>query len=124
MDQSDEAWSDVVEQVKKLGSMFKYHYQAQESDEGAEAASKDDVKDALRTLGESISAAFATVGDAVKDPEVQEEARQTAVSFFTALGTTFSGLADDISKRREQEDLPAAPPSEDADRPDASEEEQ
>lgn len=123
MDQSDEAWNDVVEQVKKLGSMFRYHYQAQEDAEGAEAASEDEVKAALLTLGDSIKAAFATVGDAIKDPEVQEEARQTAGLFFDALGATFSKLGDDISKRREKEESPDSSSPEEAARPDLSEEE-
>ena len=124
MGQSDEAWNDVVEQVKKLGSMFAHHYRAQEGEGGAEPASNDEVKDALLTLGESINAAFATVGDAIKDPEVQEEARQTAGAFFAALGRTFSELGDDISVRRKREDSPSAPSPEDAAPPDASEEEE
>jgi len=124
MGQSDEAWNDVVEQVKRLGSLFRYHYQAQEGEEGAEVASKDEVKDALLTLGESINAAFAAVGDAVKDPEVQEEARQTAGAFFAALGRTFSDLGDEISKRREGADSPSAPSAEGVPRPEASEEEE
>ncbi|MFV2000490.1 MAG: hypothetical protein ACC654_09030 [Acidimicrobiia bacterium] len=124
MGQSDEAWNDVVEQVKKLGSLFKYHYQAQEGKGRTEVASKDEVKDALLTLGESINAAFATVGDAIKDPEVQEEARHTAGAFFAALGTTFSKLGDDISVRRAREASPSAPSPEDTARPDASEEEE
>ncbi len=121
MSQSDEAWNDVVEQVKKLGSMVAHHYQAQEGEAGTEPASKDEVKDALLTLGESVKAAFATVGDAIKNPEVQEEARQTAGAFFAALGRTFSELGDDISRRREKEDSRSAPSPEDAAPPDASE---
>lgn len=122
MGQSDEAWNDAVEQLKTLGSMFTYHYQAQKGEEGAAVASEDEVKDALRTLGASIKAAFATVGDAFKDPEVQAEARQTAGSFFDALGATFSELGDDISKRQERGDSPKSRSPEEAVRPDASEE--
>jgi hypothetical protein len=124
MGQSDEAWSNAVEQLKTLGSMFRYHYQAQEGEEGAAVASEDEVKDALRTLGESISAAFATVGDAFNDPEVREGARQTVGSFFDALGATFSDLGDDISKPRERGDSPNPPSPEEAARPDAPEQEE
>ena len=111
MGQSDEAWNDAVEKLKTLGSMFTYHDQAEE---GAAVVSEDEVMDALRTLGASIKAAFATVGDAFKDPEVQAEARQAAGSFFDALGATFSELGDDISKRRESGDSPSTPPPEEA----------
>ncbi len=61
-------------------------------------------------LGESIRTAFATVGDAIKDPKVQKEARQAAASFFDALGTTFSELGDDISRRRQRGETPAIRP--------------
>ncbi len=121
MSQSDEAWSEVVEQVKKLGSMFAHHYQAQEGQTGAEVVSNDEVKDALLTIGESMKAAFGTVGDAIKDPDVQDEARQTAASFFDALGVTFSELGDDISNLRQVGDSANPESPEEADGPDTSE---
>ncbi|MFV1971150.1 MAG: hypothetical protein ACC683_09135 [Acidimicrobiia bacterium] len=125
MSQSEEAWNDVGEQFKKLGSTLKYHYQAQEGVEETEVVSEDEIKDALRTLGESIKRAFATVGDAVKDPEVKEEVRQTAGSLFDALGATFSELADDISNRREKRhDSPSPPVPTEGSPLDASEEEE
>ena len=120
MGQSEEAWNEVGEQFKSLGSMCKVHYLAQEDGDTSEVVSDDEVKDALRTLGESLKAAFATVGDAVADPEIRDEARQTAGSFFDALGATFSDLGHDISKRGESEDLPIQPPSEETDSPDFS----
>jgi hypothetical protein len=104
MGQSDEAWSEVGEQLKTLGSMFKNHYQAQEDVSVVEVVSEDEVKDALRVLGESVKAAFSTVGDAFTDPEIHTEARQTAGAFFDALGVTFSELGRDISNRDESED--------------------
>jgi hypothetical protein len=124
MSQSDETWNDVGEQFKKLGSMLKYHYRAQEGEEGGEVASEDEVKDAVRAVGESIKAAFATVGEVVRDPEVRDEARETVASFFDALGVTFSELADDISRRRETGDSLDPPLPDEAARVDASEEEE
>lgn len=103
MGQSDEAWNDVGEQLKKLGFMFKTHYQEYEGEDFTEVVSDAEVKDALRTLGESVKAAFATVGDAFADAEIRDEARQTAGSFFDALGATFSDLGHDISAERRSE---------------------
>lgn len=114
MNQSNEAWTDVVEQVKKLGSAVKDHYQTQERDTETEALPEDEVRDALLAIGEIVKAAFATVGDAIKDPEIQEEAKQTAGSFFDALGTTFSELGDDISQGGGVQDSPEQPPAEGA----------
>ena len=104
MSQSDESWNDVGERFKKLGSMFKQHYEAQDAEEASEAVSDEEVKEAVATLGESIKTAFATVGDAVKDPEVQDEAKQTAKSFFDAIGATFTELGDEFNKSRSKED--------------------
>lgn len=121
MGQSDEAWNDVGEQLKALGMMFKSHYQAYEGEDITEVVSEDEVKDALRTLGESAKAAFGTIGDAFTDPEIREEARQTAGSFFDALGATFSELGDDISTRRESNDTSVQPSPENATYEDVSE---
>jgi hypothetical protein len=109
MSQSDEAWNDVGEQLKTLGSMFKDHYQAYEGEHITEVVSEDEVKDALRTLGESARAAFGTIGEAFADSEIRDEARQTAGLFFDALGVTFSDLGHDISKRSATENLASQP---------------
>jgi hypothetical protein len=103
MSQSDEAWSDVGEQLRTLGSMFKSHYQNHEGEISVDVVSDDEVKEALRTLGDSVKTAFASISDAIADQEIRTEARQTAGSFFDALGATFSELGTDISKQRDQE---------------------
>jgi hypothetical protein len=119
MSRQDEAWNDVCEQFEKLGSMFKSRYKAQGGEESGELISEDEVIDAVRTLGESIKTVFATVGDAFNDPEVQEEVKQTAGSFFDALQTTFSELGDDISTWWERGEPSDSPPRTDATPPDA-----
>ena len=104
MSQSEESWNDVGERFKKLGSMFKQHYEAQDAEGTSEAVSDEEVKEAVATLGESIKTAFATVGDVVKDPEVQDETKQTAKSFFDAIGATFTELGDEFNKWRNKDD--------------------
>lgn len=103
MVQSDEAWSDVGEQFKTLGSMFKDHYQNHEGEIRVDAVSDEEFKEALHTLGDSVMTAFASIGDAFVDQEIRAEARQTASSFFDALGATLSELGADISKKSDQE---------------------
>ena len=114
MGQSDETWNEVGDGFKKLGSLFKSHYESQDSEEATEAVSDEEVKDALRTIGDGLKTAFATIGDAVKDPEVQDEAKQTAKSFFDAIGATFAELGDEISAWREKNKEDDAAPSEEA----------
>ncbi len=110
MSQSGEAWNDVGEQFKRLGATFKRHYESHDGTQGPEVPSEDEVKDALRTLGESVKHALGAVGDTVSDPEIKEETRQTTALFFDALAVTFSELGDDISKRHETTQDPADPP--------------
>ena len=114
MGQSDETWNEVGDGFKKLGSLFKSHYESRDSEEGTEAVSDEEVKDALRTIGDGLKTAFATIGDAVKDPEVQDEAKQTAKSFFDAIGATFAELGDEISAWREKNKEDDAAASEEA----------
>jgi hypothetical protein len=120
MGQSDDAWNDVGEQLKTLGSMFKSHYQSHEGEIRVDAVSDDEVKEALLTLGDSVKTAFVSIGDAIADQEIRTEARQTAGSFFDALGATFSELGADISKQRDQ-DSPNQPPSDEPKSQDAPE---
>ena len=108
MNQSDEAWNEVGEQFKKLGSVFRHHYEAQSESE-EEAVSDDDVAAAVQTIGESIKTAVRAVGDTVNDPNLAAETRRTAGSFFDALGATFSDLGAEITKRGED---PASSPPE------------
>jgi Flp pilus assembly pilin Flp len=124
MSRQDEAWNDVCEQFDKLGSMFKSHYEEQGGKEGTESIPEDEIIAAVRTLGESIKTVFATVGDAFNDPDVQEEAKQTAGSFFDALAATFSELGDDISTWWERGEPADSPPRTEATPPDAPEEDE
>lgn len=104
MSRSEEAWEDVGDQFQKLGSMFRAHFESQESEEATDFMSDDEVTEAVHSFGESIKTAFGAVADAVTDPDVQTEARQTAGSLFEALGTTFSELGAEIAKKRERGD--------------------
>ena len=58
----------------------------------------------------------------IADQEIRTEARQTAGSFFDALGATFAELGADIAKQRDQ-DSPDQPPSDEPMSQDAPESE-
>ena len=120
MGQSEEAWNEVGEQFKNLGSMLKVHYQTYEDEDITEVVSDDEVKDALHTLGENVKAALASIGDAFADAEIRDEARQTAGTFFDALGATFSDLGHDISTRAGSEDSSSESPREESTTPDVT----
>ena len=116
MSQMDEAWSDVGERFKRLGSMYKEHYKAHEGDPERETATDEEVAEALRQLGSSIRTAFEAAGDTIADPDLKEEARGTASSFFNALGTTFNELSAQIAAKRDRtQDSSVAPAPETGD---------
>ena len=102
----------MVEQLRAVGLLFKFHYQTQETDSTPEPASRSEVNDALTTLGESSLAAVGTIGDVFKDPGVRAEVRETAGLFFDALGVSFSELGADLSKRTETVEPVGRPSSE------------
>ena len=99
MSGSDESWSEVGDQFKKLGSIFRRHYEERGASEVEEAGG--DVEAAVSSAVESIKQAFGAVSDSVTDPEMKEEARQTAGSFLEALGATFSDLGKEITEKRD-----------------------
>lgn len=94
MSGSDEAWEDVGEQFKKLGAMFREHYETQRTE-----GDGDEVGEAVRGFGENMRSALGAVIETVTDSEVHEEARDTAGSFLEALGSTFSQLGADLRRR-------------------------
>ena len=97
MSQTDEAWSRVAEQLRALGLTIRDHYDAQADQVPEESVSRGEVEEAIKTLGDSLSAAAGAAGVAFRDPEVTKEVKATAASFFTALGTTFSEFGSGIA---------------------------
>jgi hypothetical protein len=100
MSQTDEAWSEVAEQLRALGTTIKNHYDAQAGHMPEDAVSQEEVKDALKTLGDSLTTAVGAAGVAFRDPEVTKEVKETAASFFGALGATFSEMGAGIAATR------------------------
>ena len=101
MSRSDEAWEDVGEQFRKLGAMFRDHYEAQRS-EPVEADDQE-VTEAVRSFGENMRSALGALIETVTDSEVHGEARQTAGSFLEALGSTFNELGADLRQRTDED---------------------
>ncbi len=99
MSRSDEAWEDVGDQFKKLGAMFRDHYEAQRSDGAIEVD-----EEAVSSFGDNMRSALGAVIETVTDSEVHGEARQTASSFLEALGSTFSQLGEDLRSRTDEDD--------------------
>ena len=109
MAESKAAWDKVGEDFRALGRQVKQHYdqrprpgsdvqEAQEG-QGAPAADRRKVDDALEKLRDSLEQAFSALGDAVRDPQVGEQARKAAGSLNDALTTTFAEASERFKKR-------------------------
>ncbi len=94
-----------------MGDKLKDRYKELVGDEGP---SEDQVKDALKTLGNAVQAVVESVGAALRDPEVRTGVKDAAAGFASAMGQTFSDLGEEIRK------APESAPEEPADgEPDA-----
>jgi hypothetical protein len=112
MAESKAAWDKVGEDFRVLGRQVKQHYdqrprpgtemqEAQEGQQGqgAPAADRRKVDDTLEKLRDSLEQAFSALGDAVRDPQVGEQAKKAAGSLNDALTATFAEASERFKKR-------------------------
>lgn len=97
----DAAWNRVSEQFASLGESLRRRYDEEDEADRPEGA-VDSVTEALRTLGDAAERLAGTVGGAIRDPEVQANARSAASSLVDALGLTFSRITDEARRRMER----------------------
>jgi hypothetical protein len=91
-------WRKVGDQFAAIGERFKDHYEQVESADTEEDASVDEVRSALRTLGDALDNVFTAVGHAFRDPALKSEAKEAAGAIATALGATFNELSDEVRR--------------------------
>ncbi len=107
MSQAEE-WRRVGDQMGSLADRFKAHYRETEQDEDT----GEEVRSALRGLGEALDRVFTSMGRTLRDPEVRAEAKETAGSLASALGATFSELGDELRRVVQRPSEPPASPEE------------
>ena len=96
-DPTKDAWDAVGDQAKDLGEAFKGHY-----DDSEDVAASDEVKDALKQVGDGLERLFSAVGAAIRDPEVKDKAKATGTSFLDAVGQTLTTVAGEVRTAFEQ----------------------
>jgi hypothetical protein len=101
MEPRDAAWNRVSERFASLGETLRRHYQQEEPGEEPEEETREKVEEALRTLGDAADRLATAAGNALRDPDVQREAKDAAVSLVDALGVTFSTLSGRMRERIE-----------------------
>lgn len=102
LDKMNESWDEATNQLKALGALLTERYQQYESEPGTPPPSEDDVRAAMRTLGNSATAAIAAFADVASDADVRSQARLTGGRLIEAVAVSVSGLVDDLA-------TPAAP---------------
>jgi hypothetical protein len=96
------AWNRVTEQFSSLAERVRSHYQNRPAEEPGPSEANDSVRDAMRSLGDAADRLASTVGDAVRDPDVQSDAKRAANSLVDAIGLTLSQIGGEIRSRSER----------------------
>lgn len=90
MNDATAGWNELGNRLSALGLKLKLHWgQAQSDDDEAAQA-------ALRRLADAIEDAFDAVGNAAKDPAVQDDVRQTGQALLDALSASFAEVSDGL----------------------------
>ncbi len=97
MSDVEESWQTVAGEFRNLGYAFRDHYRATK-DHGDEVPSDEEVRNALHTVTEAVDTALTSVGRAIRDPEVQQGAKEAAKSFVDALGVSFSQMGEALDR--------------------------
>lgn len=86
------SWEQVGEQLSGLGLKLKLHFEQAAKDSGAKH--EDNIKEALRQVGDAVDQAFTALGNATTDDAVREDARDAGRSMRDALDASFSRLGE------------------------------
>lgn len=97
MSSSEEAWSEVAEHLRTLGSVVVDRAGAEGEGSAESVPSNDEFKEAVRVIGERAGAAFGSLTESIRDPEVRAEAEETTSAFLRAVGVSFSELGSQLS---------------------------
>lgn len=85
-------WEQVGDQMSELGLKLKLHF---EQAAGAERSEEEDrVREALRTLGDTVEQAFNALGTAARDDAVRTDVKDVGRSVVDALEASFAELGE------------------------------
>jgi ElaB/YqjD/DUF883 family membrane-anchored ribosome-binding protein len=57
------------------------------------------VDDALKQLSDALDAAFTSIGETLRDPDLRAQVKETANSLASAVSTTVHDVTDDVKQR-------------------------
>lgn len=89
-------WDEAGERFAAFGRALAARYKQLEQEQGAQ---EREVRDALRTVTQTLDRAFTSLGDTLRDPHAKEELKAAARSLADALGSTFEEVAEEVRRR-------------------------
>lgn len=102
-------WTEASERWADVGDGLRRRYRDLVGDRGP---TEDDLREALRTLGDAARSVADSVGSAMRDPEVRAQVKEAAASLVSALGATFEELGDELRRTFRDEAEDGAPSEE------------
>ena len=87
------AWDVVADRLESLGLKLKLHFEQAESSHHP----VEEVSNAFARLGTAIESSFASIGTAVKDPAIRDDANSFATALGDALADTFSRASQELA---------------------------
>ena len=92
----------MTEQLSSLGRKLRDTYQRSMTESPPD---QEEIKAALRTLGNAWEKVAQAVGTAARDEEVRANMKKAATGFFDAVGAAFSELASELRSRPSDESV-------------------
>jgi len=92
-----DAWRDVASKAEALGLKLKLHLE-QEQDAASDREAGD-TKAMVEDLGQKLTDAFESMGNAAKDPAVHEDVKDIGTTLRDALMSTFSAVGAEVNTR-------------------------
>ena len=90
----------MAEQVSSIGRKLRDTYQQSMTEAGPD---QQEIKAALRTLGNAWEKLAQAVGAAARDEEVRVQMKNAATGFFEAVGAAFSELGSELRRSKSDE---------------------
>lgn len=111
----ESAWKEVGEKFTELGYKFRDHYRKLEEERTEGGETTEESEKAFKKVADELDTAFSSVGNAFRDAEVKDDAKNAANSLLTAFGATFQEIGDAFQRAvgRSAPDLESGAPVED-----------
>jgi len=95
---ADDEWSEVGDQFRRLGQRLKGHFEQHVE------TSQEEAQQALQRLADAVDQGLQSIGSAVRDPGVQDDAKALGRSFADALSASLGKFGERLQPRGDEGD--------------------